>query len=105
LLRFSTAKDRRTRFSSYDFQAVLLKEGWKNSNNNWHHHISRPSTHRYSCEAVHSIVDRLFRDAEYLSRARASLANKQQRSERKLDKIGPSERVVVGPAQEGFKLT
>lgn len=64
-------KSNPVRFTSHDFQCILRKEGWKNSNNEYHALITNPETHRYSAEIVSAIVTRVEADAGYIARTRS----------------------------------
>lgn len=62
------------RFTSYDFQAILLKEKRiRSSNSNeFYYLIKRPILHRYSDKCIHFIVDKIMNAPDYLNRCRES---------------------------------
>ena len=63
-----------TKFNNRDREAVLLKEGWKSSDNEYHRLQRNPDTHKYSNKAAEVIAQKILADATYLTRARSSLA-------------------------------
>ena len=71
-------------FSRHDLQAVLFKEGWKQSDNTYHRLQRNPDTNKFSLRAVTEIVNKLRSDAAYLPRALESYNHhlKQRRGRR-----------------------
>lgn len=59
-------------FNSHDLQAILFKEKWKQSDNEYHRLQRNPDTSKYSAKAVEAIVTKITDDDGYLDRARAS---------------------------------
>lgn len=59
-------------FTTYDFQAVVAKEGWRAANNEFHHCDEEIARRWYSQKAVDLVVDRISKDNSYLRRARGS---------------------------------
>ncbi len=72
-------------FNRHDLQAVLHKEGWKNSDNEFHHLQLNPDTSKYSEKAVAYICRCITQRPEYLQNARESLShhNRSLRSKSK----------------------
>ena len=65
--------------NEYDFQAIIHKLKWKNSNNR-HHHMSRnPEYHYYSEDAVEEIVKKIMSDVSFISRCRDSHGNRNKK--------------------------
>ena len=62
----------RAKFTSYDFQAIAEKKGWKKSNNEFHRKNESPEYRKYSNKAVSEIVQLIVSHPDYLMGARAS---------------------------------
>jgi hypothetical protein len=60
------------KFSSHDLQSALFKEGWKQSDNDFHRMQRNPDTSKYSHKTVEAIVAKVQADPDYLVRARSS---------------------------------
>ena len=81
--RLSTNSERKTAFTTHDFQAVLHKKGWKKADNEFHFHMEKMKRHLYSHAAVEHIVRRMVEDPEYLERARSSYRANQKKARAK----------------------
>ena len=66
-------------FRDYDLQTVLAKEGWKKSDNEFHHLRKNPDTPKYSERAVEMICTKVRGDATYLQRCRDSYSHTRQK--------------------------
>lgn len=72
------------RFTSWDFQAVVYKEGWKMSNRNqFHIRLTNPEIRRYSDEAVLTAADNVATSPDYLDRCRALFRQSRPRRQAK----------------------
>ena len=65
--------------NEYDFQAIIHKLKWKNSNNRYHHMSRNPEYHYYSEHAVEEIVKKIMSDASFVSRCRDSHGNRNKK--------------------------
>jgi hypothetical protein len=63
-------------FNSRDRDAVLFREGWKNSDNEFHRLQRNPDTHKYAVKAAEVIAHKILADSTYLTRARESYASR-----------------------------
>lgn len=69
LARHLRSKDGAPVFNSHDLKVILAREGWRNSNNEYHYFSDSLVGRRYSREAVEYIVDKIIRDPEYVTRS------------------------------------
>lgn len=67
----------KARITEFDFQAMLLKERWKEGNNEYHHHQMALRTHWYSDKCVDELAKRILGDANYLQEARVRYSEAQ----------------------------
>lgn len=65
-------KEGKPAIGSNCFQSLLHKLGWKSSNNKYHHHINKPSTHKYSDAALDEMIKKLTTIDGYLIKAKKS---------------------------------
>ena len=63
----------------YDFQAIIHKLKWKNSNNRHHHMSKNPECHYYSEYAVEEIMKKIMNDVLFVSRCRDSYGNRKKK--------------------------
>ncbi|MCP4502901.1 MAG: DUF3644 domain-containing protein [Deltaproteobacteria bacterium] len=61
-----------TKFTSYDFTAILQKEKWKNGNNQYHSVGKKLTTHLYSDACIDEIISKVTQESDYLSAVRQS---------------------------------
>ena len=65
--------------NNYDFQAIIQKLKWKNSNNRKHHMSRNPECHYYSEYAVEEIMEKIMNDVSFVSRCRNSYGNQKKK--------------------------
>lgn len=65
--------------NSYDFQAIIQKLKWKNSNNRQHHMSKNPECHYYSESAVEEIVKKIMNGISFVSRCRDSYGSQKKK--------------------------
>ena len=65
--------------NGYDFQAIIHKLKWKNSNNREHYMNNNPECHYYSEYAVEEIVKKIINDVLFVSRCRDSYGNQKKK--------------------------
>ena len=65
--------------NGYDFQAIIHKLKWKNSNNKKHYVNKNPECHYYSEYAVEEIVKNIINDVLFVSRCRDSYGNQKKK--------------------------
>lgn len=90
LARLNESDSGDSRFTMYDFLAIVHNEKWRNSpQNQYYYRIFRPEIHRYSHEAVEFVVERISTDPHYLHRVRRSYSkHRRQMQQRQQGRIG-----------------
>ena len=68
--------------NGYDFQAIIHKLKWKNSDNRQHYMSKNPEYHYYSEYAVEEIVKNIMEDFSFVSRCRDSHSNQKKKTTR-----------------------
>ncbi|MBN1654855.1 MAG: DUF3644 domain-containing protein [Deltaproteobacteria bacterium] len=67
-------------FILHDFQAIVAKEGWRNSNNEFHHHLKDVRRRWYSQRAIDTAVERICKDEDFLRNARESYSTNAKKT-------------------------
>ena len=75
----SRNSNRQPCINGYDFQAIIRRLKWKNSNNRQHHMNKNPEFHYYSEYAVEEIVSKIMNDISFVSRCRNSYSNQKKK--------------------------
>lgn len=80
LLRCLVARDKKTDkpiINPHCFQALVYKLKWKNSNDKYHHHITKPSTHLYSNNAIEILLEKITSNDDYVAKAKKSFSQRK----------------------------
>jgi hypothetical protein len=80
--RFSSKNKKRDYFSDNDFLAICETEGWKKSNNEYHHFLEIANRHIYSQKVVDFISQKVASSETYLTEAREKYRSAIQRKRR-----------------------
>lgn len=75
-LRCSSAPNGKAQINSFDFQSIVYRSKWKNSNNVEHYLLENPETHYYSDKAIEESISKILGNKDYLENARKSYSSR-----------------------------
>ena len=75
-LRYPAESEGKTKINDYDFQSIVYKLKWKNSDNAEHYLHKNPENHYYSDLAIEIFISKVFSNKNYLENARKSYSKR-----------------------------